>query len=155
MPQPTRLQYVGGLYFVSALPGSRLVIRNDAEHTTALVAWMAQEGSPAHWNPFDTTLVVPGHSSDLPGNPDRVQVYDSEAVGGKAFFDTLIETANGEDYATLRWVLSSGNVTAEVVARTIAQSPWGTWRNDPAGAAAFVSNVVRPHFCQYASQIVH
>lgn len=149
MIQPTRLQFCSDIYFCAALAGSPFVIHNGPEQTIALIAWMAEEGSVAHWNPFDTTERVPG-STDLPGNTAGVQVYPTEHDGLLALFTTL----EGAAYGGIRWALDYPGSSAEEIALQVARSPWGTWRNDPSAAANTVG-IVRSHFCNYAAGIVH
>src|SRR5436190_10289157 len=65
-------------------------------------------GEETDWNPFNTTLVVQGHSHNQPGNSVPVQVYDSRSVGMAA----TIETLNEPRYAAIKKAVMTPHVHA-------------------------------------------
>ncbi len=98
----------------------------------ALVSWWQAEGgatkglpSSGHetdWNPWNTTLVVQGHSHPQPGNPVPVQVYDSRSVGLAASVQTLKESR----YSGIQAAIMGRGIHASTICFQIAASDWGT-----------------------------
>jgi peptidoglycan hydrolase CwlO-like protein len=62
------------------------------DNMVVIVAWEANEGTSASWNPLDTTLKMPGSTTY---NSVGVQNYRSEAQGLQATMNTLHETGLG------------------------------------------------------------
>ena len=141
-----------------AVAASQLALRAGEDHIAftksnqlALVAVMAQEGSPARCNPFDTTWRLPG-SVNLPGNPDGVQEYPSMSDGYNAVWATLNEADPGFGYEPIREALKQGGCGCAVV-EAWARSEWGTWRGNPAGASAFLQHV-QANWLLYSNVVV-
>ncbi len=103
----------------------------------ALLAWWQAEGgatssvdlhgaiSPGQetdWNPFNTTLVVQGHSHNQPGNSVPVQVYDSRSVGIAATVETLSE----HRYDAIRQAMMKPGGHSKTICKRIVESDWGT-----------------------------
>jgi len=90
-------------------------------------AWQAQmqaEGGSAAYNPFNTTLRMPGSTdyNKLP-NGVAVQNYVSAAQGIEATVKTLRE--NGHGYEKIRRLLIRNAPATEIV-EAIGESDWGT-----------------------------
>lgn len=93
------------------------------EHTrNALAAQMQTEGGSAKFNPFNTTLRLPG-STSLPGNTANVQQYLNAEQGIKATVMTLKEP--GHDYEPIVRRLRK-NAYATSICQAIIESDWGT-----------------------------
>ena len=111
--------------FISAvaIAAGPSVIAWTEENAQALCAWQLAEGSRARWNPWDTTLYVPGAQpyNTFDGGRLHVWNYDSENQGIWAFLETLY---NGP-YEGIREALHQGTEAAAVAAAVCA-SPWGT-----------------------------
>jgi hypothetical protein len=112
-----------------------------------LVCWMVAEGGNAAWNPMNTTWVVPGHSTPLPGNSAGVQEYDSQAVGLEATTRTLLAAwhdgvPTGTTYADVLTSLRAGWGPVALLQR-VHRSPWGTKIGDGSEpvVSAFVAGV--------------
>lgn len=124
-----RQQYADTIILIS---GGK--VHNDPSNVLGMVAWMQQEGSRARWNPFDTSLAMPG-STDLPGNPDHVQQYVTLESGLRAFFLTLQRGVASYGYGEILAALQEGGCACAVV-EAVARSEWGTWRGNPSAATA-------------------
>lgn len=86
-------------------------------------AWAAQmqaEGGGAHYNPFNTTLRMPGSSNY---NSVGVQNYVSAEQGIEATVRTLKEDGHG--YEKIRRALRANAPATEIV-KAIGDSAWGT-----------------------------
>lgn len=86
-------------------------------------AWAAQmqaEGGDAAFNPFNTTLPMPGSTRY---NSVGVQNYVSAEQGVEATVKTLLE--NGHGYEVIRRRLLR-NASATAIVEAIGDSDWGT-----------------------------
>ena len=92
------------------------------QNIQALVAWCQHEGgawnSPAHFNPFNTSLKMPGSHAI---NGDGVQSYTSWSEGLTA----TVATLNSPSYRRILAALSAGS-SVQAVESAVASSPWGT-----------------------------
>ena len=93
----------------------------SCETLIALQAWLAGENTEAAWNPLATTEPGFGETGDF--NSAGVKDYATEADGIAATVATL---TNG-DYTPILTAMAL-RATADTIAQTIAQSPWGTGR---------------------------
>jgi hypothetical protein len=92
---------------------------------TALVCWMAGEGTKAKNNPFATTRSEPG-ATDF--NTSHVKNYTTWEQGVKATVDTI----NNGNYPWIIACLRRHDVASATLA-VIDGSPWGTKFPDPQG----------------------
>jgi hypothetical protein len=86
-------------------------------------AWAAEmqaEGGGARFNPFNTTLRMPGSTNY---NSVGVQNYVTAAQGVEATVKTLKE--NGHGYEKIRKLLRANGSAAEIL-KAIGASDWGT-----------------------------
>ena len=88
----------------------------------ALQAQIQAKGGNAAFNPFNTTLKMPG-SRDLPGNTAHVQEYVSAEQGIAATVKTLREPGHG--YEAIVRALRK-NLPARDTIEFIIDSAWGT-----------------------------
>lgn len=84
-------------------------------------AGLPQAGLETDFNPFNTTLILPG-SHDQPGNTVPVQVYPSRGAGMSATILTLREPR----YARIRAAMMGSHVHSITICKRIAASDWGT-----------------------------
>lgn len=87
------------------------------------LAWMQTEGNGGRFNPFNTTLKMPG-STPLPGNDAGVQNYPSLNTGLEATRRTLTQTP-GHGYELLLGKLRA-NASARELCEALIASDWGT-----------------------------
>ncbi len=123
----TRNHFLHDLNTALGVPDSR---RKTAGR--ALLSWWQAEGGATRglprpgqetdWNPFNTTLVVQGHSHPQPGNAIPVAVYDSRSVGLAATVETLSEPR----YGAILLALRCPGLHALTICKRIAESEWGT-----------------------------
>ena len=109
------------------------VIAWTEENAHALCAWGIAEnggisqGNGAHWNPWDSTLYVPGawpFNSFGPGGTEHVFNYPDEMKGIFAFLATLHQ-GWVPSYAPIRAALAAGHAPW-AVERAVGASVWGT-----------------------------
>ena len=85
-----------------------------------LQAWAQAEGTKAQYNPFATTRK--GYQGETNFNSVGVKNYANRQQGIKATVDTL----SLDYYTNIVNLLRTNDVTAEQLARAVAESPWGT-----------------------------
>lgn len=91
-----------------------------------LTTWAQQEGgagyaNTAYYNPFNTTLAMPG-SSAIAGNSAGVQGYSSQTQGLVATASTLLQS----NYTGIVNLLRSGNASTNQLQYAVNSSSWGT-----------------------------
>lgn len=106
-----------------------------------VVAQAVAEGSQAQWNPLDTTQPATG---DRLYNSAGVRDYPNKETGISA---TVITLHNGDYPAVLAATTPEQYVTA------VANSPWGTWYQDPRAALATLDEV-QADYAMYSSRLV-
>jgi hypothetical protein len=115
----------------------------NLNNVEGLVCWMTAEGGNAANNPLNTTWVVDGHSTPLPGNSAGVQEYDSLEVGVTATVNTLLQHG-GQDYSVILTSLRNGWKPWALLSRVVRNVPkWGTNIGDNSRESidAFVAGV--------------
>lgn len=115
---------------------SRLGAPDTPQNEQALVAWAAAEGG--HWNntaaynPFNTTLTMPGSTVMAGGNSAGVQSFTSWQQG----LDATVQTLQG--YPQVLAALRAGN-NAKAITDAVVNSPWGTKTINLSSAAGYAS----------------
>lgn len=116
---------------------------DTSQNVEALVAWAAAEGgnwnNTASFNPFNTTLGMPGSRVMAGGNTAGVQAYTSWQQGLAATAQTL----QGGAYRGIIAALRQGNDPG-AVANAVVNSPWGTHTISLASAGTYANTTGGP-----------
>lgn len=89
-----------------------------------LKAWRQGEGGKAKNNPFNTSKDIPGEA-DTKYNSAGVRNYPDRQTG----LEATVATLKLPYYKKIVELLLNDSVTAEELAKAVAESPWGTGEN--------------------------